>query len=240
MVRALSRMPDLNERISSFLPAFRSEEGRARHLAAYDAVLADWPVAYQEIDVSTRLGSTHVVASGPKDAPPLILLPSFAGTATVWRLNAAGLSRDFRTYAVDVIGQPGKSLAVRRLADRRDYADWMVDLLDGLGVARAPMVGCSFGGFIAMNQAALTPERVARVVAISPPGVFGSQYWRLIYAMRIRGPLVRLCAPAERQDARAEHGRSRAPSAARRQVGGAYGCDHGRAAQGQRDRSAGV
>jgi pimeloyl-ACP methyl ester carboxylesterase len=194
----------LNDIASTFLPAFKSEEGRARYLAAYDAVLADWPVAYEEIDIPTRLGSTHVVASGPRDAPPLILLPSFAGTATVWRLNAAGLSGDFRTYAVDVIGQPGKSLAVRRLANRRDYADWMVDLLDGLVVARASLVGCSFGGFIALNQAAMTPERVASVVAISPPGVFGSQYWKLTYAMRIRAPLARL--------ARRLIGRKRAPS----------------------------
>jgi pimeloyl-ACP methyl ester carboxylesterase len=122
----------------------------------------------------------------------------------VWRLNATGLSRDFRTYAVDVIGQPGKSLAARRLADRRDYADWVVDLLDGLGLGRASMVGCSFGGFIALNQASMTPERVGRVVAISPPGVFGSQYWKLIYAMRIRAPLVRLV--------RRLTGRRRAPS----------------------------
>src|SRR5580692_9524168 len=90
-------------------PAFKSDAARARYLAAYDAVLAEWPVAYEEIDVPTRLGSTHVVVSGPADAPPVLLLPSFAGTATVWRLNVAGLGHHFRTYAVDVIGQPGKS-----------------------------------------------------------------------------------------------------------------------------------
>jgi pimeloyl-ACP methyl ester carboxylesterase len=202
--RPFSGRVALNEIASSFLPAFNSEEGRARYLAAYDAVLADWPVAYEEIDVPTRLGSTHVVASGPKDARPLILLPSFAGTATVWRLNAAGLNGGFRTYAIDVIGQPGKSLAVRRLASRRDYADWMVDLLDGLGLVHASLVGCSFGGFIALNQAAITPERVERVVAISPVGVFGSQYWRLMYAMRIRAPITWLV--------RRLRGRKRAPS----------------------------
>ena len=28
------------------LSAFRSDEGRARYLAAYDAALAEWPVPY--------------------------------------------------------------------------------------------------------------------------------------------------------------------------------------------------
>jgi pimeloyl-ACP methyl ester carboxylesterase len=140
------------------LPAFKSDEGKARYLAAYDAVLAEWPVPFDELDVPTRLGPTHVVASGPPDAPPLLLLPSFAGTATVWRLNAEGLSRAFRTYAVDVIGQPGKSLATRRLRRPREYADWLVDVLDGLNVRHASIVGCSFGGFLALNQALVTPE----------------------------------------------------------------------------------
>jgi len=182
----------LTDIASTRLPAFKTSEGRARYLAAYDGVLAEWPVAHEEIEVPTRLGSTFVMASGPHEASPLLLLPSFAGTATAWRLNVAGLSRCFRTYAVDIIGQPGRSLADRRLRDRHDYADWMADLLDGLGVGRASIVGCSFGGFLAANQALMTPERVARVVLISPAGVFASQYWKLTYAMRIRTPIARL------------------------------------------------
>jgi len=177
---------------ASALPSFRSEAGRARYLAAYDAVLDAWPVPYEASQVPTRLGSTHVIVSGAPDAPPLILLPSFAGTATSWRLNVEDLSAHYRTFAVDVIGQPGKSLASRRLADRHDYAGWLADVMDGLGVPRASLVGCSFGGFVALNQASQTPERVERVVLISPAGVFGSQYWRLFYAMRIRTPVVRL------------------------------------------------
>ena len=174
------------------LPAFKSEESKARFMAAYDACLQAWPVPFEQIDVATRLGTTHVIACGSADAPPLVLLPSFAGTAAVWRLNAEGLSRHFRLYAVDVIGQPGKSEAKGPIRSRRAYADWMVDLLDGLGVARASIVGCSFGGFLALNQALATPDRVDRVVLISPAGTFASQYWKLTYATRIRAPALKL------------------------------------------------
>ncbi len=177
---------------STTLPQFKSEEGRARFLAAYDAVLRAWPVPCEELDVPTRLGSTHVIACGSPGAPPLILLPSFAGTATVWRLNAEGLSRHFRIYAVDVIGQPGKSAAIRRLRSRRDFADWLGDVLDGLHIERASIVGCSFGGFLALSQAMLTPDRVARVVLISPAGAFVGLSWKFLYTMRIRGPGLRL------------------------------------------------
>jgi pimeloyl-ACP methyl ester carboxylesterase len=174
------------------LPTFKSDDSRARYLAAYNAVLQDWPVSYQELDLPTCLGETHIIASGPPNAPALILLPSFAGSATVWRLNVAELSRHYRTYAIDVIGQPGKSSATHRIKSRRQYARWLVDLLDGLSLQRASLVGCSFGGFLALNQALLTPERIRRVVLINPVGTFSSQYWQLFYAMRIRAPIRKL------------------------------------------------
>jgi hypothetical protein len=86
------------------LPAFKSDEGRARYIAAYDAVLEEWPVPYEEIDLPTRFGTTHAVASGAPSSPPLLLLPSLAASATLWRPNVAALSRVRRTYALDVIG----------------------------------------------------------------------------------------------------------------------------------------
>ena len=173
-------------------PVFKSDEARQRYMAAYDAMLTEWPVPCEERDLVTGLGPTHVIASGPRDAPPLVLLPSFAGSATVWRLNIAGLSLHYRTYAVDVIGQPGKSRTPRRIRNRREYAQWLADLLDALSIRRTSIVGCSFGGFLALNQASLTPERVERVVLISPVGAFASQFWKLSYSARIKRPLVKL------------------------------------------------
>ena len=51
---------------------FKTPEGQAQYLAAYDATLALWPVPVESFDVSTRFGDTHINACGPKSAPPLI------------------------------------------------------------------------------------------------------------------------------------------------------------------------
>jgi pimeloyl-ACP methyl ester carboxylesterase len=180
------------------LAGFRTPESRARYLAAYEAALQAWPVPYEARVVPTGLGSTHVVASGPADGPPLFLLPSLAAGAVVWRLNATALSRIFRTYAVDVVGQPGKSIATRRPRRAADYAGWLADVMDGLGIERAALVGCSFGGFIAANQALATPDRVSGLVMISPVGVFASQALRLFYLMRISSVAARLTSRLRR------------------------------------------
>ena len=45
---------------------YKSSEGKAKCMAVYDAALAHWPVPYEQLDLPTRFGSTHVIASGPK------------------------------------------------------------------------------------------------------------------------------------------------------------------------------
>jgi pimeloyl-ACP methyl ester carboxylesterase len=181
---------------------FRTPGAEAPYMAAYDAVLAGWPVAYEDIYVPTSMGVTHVIASGADDAPPLVLLHAAMATATVWRPNIEELSRHFRVYAVDVVGQGGKSVASRTVKNRRDYADWMNELFDGLGIERASIVGNSYGGFLALNQASLAPERVDRVVLISPPGgfvsfmpVFRTMIWGALRAQAQRLFGVRRSAP---------------------------------------------
>src|SRR5262245_15529569 len=45
--------------------AFKSPEGEAAFLAAYDAALKEWPVPFEEMTIPGRFGMTHVIASGP-------------------------------------------------------------------------------------------------------------------------------------------------------------------------------
>jgi pimeloyl-ACP methyl ester carboxylesterase len=164
-------------------PVFKSAAGRARYLQAYDAVVREWPVACEQLDLPTRMGTTHVIASGPAAAPPVFLLPSLGGSATLWRPSAAALSAEHRVYCVDVIGQTGKSAASRRIRDRADCASWLADLFDALAVQSASLVGSSYGAFLAMNQAVATPERVRRLVLIGPAGTFvGGLLWILLRA----------------------------------------------------------
>ena len=41
--------------------AFKTAEGEAKFLAAYDREMKLWPVPYEELDVRSRFGATHVV-----------------------------------------------------------------------------------------------------------------------------------------------------------------------------------
>jgi pimeloyl-ACP methyl ester carboxylesterase len=154
---------------------FRSPEGEAQFNTAYEAILKQWPVPYEELYVPTRFGDTHVVASGSKDAAPLILLHPAGGGAVMWCRNVGAFSQQYRTYAVDTISEANKSFLTRPISfrhQRQDFADWMIDLFGGLKIESTSIVGNSFGGFVALNTVCYHPERVRKVVLISPAATF--------------------------------------------------------------------
>jgi pimeloyl-ACP methyl ester carboxylesterase len=112
----------------------------------------------------------HVRDSGPKDAPPIILLHGFGASLHTWEPWARLLSDRYRVIRFDF---PGAGLSP---ADPTgDYSDQrsmqlLAALMDRMGVARATLVGNSMGGRIAWSFAARRPERVDRLVLISPDG----------------------------------------------------------------------
>src|SRR5262245_59028769 len=130
---------------------FKTPESRARYFAAYDASLALWPVPRESFDVSTRFGPTHVHASGPRAAPPLVLLHGVNISSTMWYPNIADLSRAHRVYALDIIGDKGKSVCTRSLLTPLDFVDWLRDVFSALHFEEAHVVGLSYGGFLGLN-----------------------------------------------------------------------------------------
>src|SRR6185436_10989274 len=104
---------------------FKTPDGESRFFAAYDAALALWPVPFEELDVPTRFGTTHVLACGPRRGPPLVLLHGYMATLTMWSPNIPALSKDYRVYAVDVMGQPGKSSPTEPICNRADFGSWL-------------------------------------------------------------------------------------------------------------------
>ncbi len=146
---------------------FKTAGGEKDYLAAYDAMLAKWPTPYESMFVPTRFGETHVLASGAPENPPLILLHAAGTTATMWYRNVGGLSEKLRVYAIDSIVD-GRSQPTSALPTRQDCADWLLDVLDGLEIERANIAGLSHGGWYTVNFALFYPQRVNRLILLSP------------------------------------------------------------------------
>ena len=158
------------------ISVFRSPEIKAAYYEAYAEALKLWPVPYDEFYISTRFGDTHIVASGSRGAPPLMLFHPAGCGAPIWCRNAGPLSQHYRVFAVDVMGEVNKSIPSRKIESRQGLADWVEDLFTGLNIDRACLVGNSFGGFLTLNTVLLQPDRVQKAVLISPAATF-AQMW---------------------------------------------------------------
>jgi hypothetical protein len=91
------------------VPIFGTEENRAKLMAIYDEALRQWPVPFETFFVATRYGKTHVIASGDPASPPLVLTHPAAVGGFVWSSIIAPLSEKRRVYALDTIGDFGRS-----------------------------------------------------------------------------------------------------------------------------------
>ncbi len=130
------------------------------------ALEAAYPGEYRLVDgVRLRLRDT-----GPRGAPAVILLHGFGASLDTWEPWAKALEGRYRVIRFDL---PGFGLS--GTDPTGDYTDAretriLAGLMDQMGVAHASLIGNSLGGRIAWSFAAAYPERVARLVLVSPDG----------------------------------------------------------------------
>jgi pimeloyl-ACP methyl ester carboxylesterase len=137
----------------------------------YRDLLRHWPVPSEQLIVPTRLGDTFVVASGRSGARPLVLLHGSGSTSAMWLADVPSYVDSHRVYAVDIPGEPGLSVWARPRLRSGAYAEWLGDVLDALELDRTSVLGNSLGGWLAADFASRHPDRVERLVLLSPSGI---------------------------------------------------------------------
>jgi pimeloyl-ACP methyl ester carboxylesterase len=150
---------------------YKTPEGYRAIMDWYDTALELIQCDFESQFVRTRFGHTHMLVAGPEDGEPLLLLPGVAGCAPLWHRQIPAFAEHFRVYALDVVGQPGRSDPYPPSFLNGDYSAWLCDVLDGLQVERAHFAGTSVGGWMVLKAAIDAPERMRKVVMLSPTGV---------------------------------------------------------------------
>lgn len=177
---------------------FKDTKAAERFQGVYEQLLGKlWPASRSVVDVPTRFGTTRVVRTGPEGDEPIVLLPASGGNALMWHRYVEALSRDHAVYAVDTVGEPGGSVQTAPIADGGDAAAWFEELLSGLGVADAHVVGCSYGGWIALKHQIHHPGRTARLTLVDPAGFaeVGRRFYRWVIVGGLAGLAPRALRP---------------------------------------------
>jgi pimeloyl-ACP methyl ester carboxylesterase len=157
-----------------------SGEAREKFMAAYERVFALWPQPWEEFDIETATATTRVHAYRPHpDGAPVVLLTGAGGNAAVWYPHVAALAGDGPVYGIDMPGDANPSVARALMTPPATCAAWLDELLGKLSDRPAHLVGFSYGGWVAMNQAIRAPGRVASITLLDPAGLtkLDARFW---------------------------------------------------------------
>jgi pimeloyl-ACP methyl ester carboxylesterase len=168
---------------------FKNGKAEDRFRAAYERALTQlWPGQRTPIDVPTGFGTTRVHRTGPAHGQPIVLLPGSGGNALMWHRYIDELSRQHPVIAVDTVGEPGASVQTAPIADGPDAADWLEELLAALDLPAVHVVGCSYGGWIALHHQIRHPGRTAGLTLVDTAGL--ADVGRRFYTWLILGGLA--------------------------------------------------
>jgi pimeloyl-ACP methyl ester carboxylesterase len=157
---------------------FASDQARQDFLAFYGENAKRWPVPSETRVVDTPSGQTFVRLSGRPGDPPLVLLPGARGSSLMWIQNIAALSRQHRTYALDLITDIGLSRPRREFGTPEAYVAWLDEVFDVLfPEGRFDLLGISYGGWVASLYASRRPERLRKLVLLAPGGAVRRLSW---------------------------------------------------------------
>ena len=156
------------------------DAARERFMAAYERAFALWPQPCEEFDVETATATTRVHAYRPHPAgDPVVLLTGAGFNASSWYPHVAALAKSGPVYGIDMPGDPNPSVARALMTPPENCAAWLDELLGKLSDRPVHLVGFSYGGWVAMNQAIRAPGRVASITLLDPAGLtkLDARFW---------------------------------------------------------------
>lgn len=116
------------------------------------------------------INGNQVAVYDQGSGPVIVLLHGFGGWQATWhQIQPALQSAGYRTIGIDAIGAGASA----RSTHPNDYttesqARNVIALLEHLGIAKATLLGHSYGGRIALQTAILAPERITCIIGIAP------------------------------------------------------------------------
>ncbi|MDJ1371819.1 alpha/beta fold hydrolase [Gulosibacter molinativorax] len=132
------------------------------------------PAGAVERQILLPEGPVRVLKGGQAAGPgvPLVMIHGggYDHAGISWYRSFESLGSARRLYAADLPGFGG-SRAIAPLHGPVEMADFVVRVMNTMGVDRAVVVGVSMGGDVALNVVLQHPEFVAGLVLVSPGGL---------------------------------------------------------------------
>jgi len=166
---------------------YKSESGYRAIMSWYDGLVDQMDFPHESVFVDTPFGRTHMIAAGDQAAEPMFLVPGVAGSAPLWRRQLKALSAHHRVYAMDMLGQPGRSEGRPLSYVNDDFVHWLIAIMDEMDIDKANIVGASVGGWISLRAGIVAPTRINKAVMLGPTGICRAKLPFKIWLTKVLG-----------------------------------------------------
>ncbi|MBP3886373.1 MAG: alpha/beta fold hydrolase [Cellulosilyticum sp.] len=147
---------------------YKNRRSAEKILGTYNELLKQWDTIIEERDIETTYGSTHVIVAGKIDGLPVMLFHGVGDdSALMWLYNAKEWAEEFRLYAVDTIGGPGKSKPNSAYNESFDVARWVDEVREHLGLGKVNLIGVSHGGYLVQYYNLVRHEWVDKAISMA-------------------------------------------------------------------------
>ncbi|WP_456278973.1 alpha/beta fold hydrolase [Bacillus sp. AK128] len=151
---------------------FKNEVVEREYHHFYDKSLELAGISYSTKNIQTSFGETYILVFGDSNKQPLLLLHGMTMSSTMWYPNIQHIIQERQVFAIDTIGDFGKSKAMNIIKNKEQAAQWLLEVLDGLNIEQTDLGGHSMGGFLALNFSVVYPERISKLLLFAPAGTF--------------------------------------------------------------------
>lgn len=151
---------------------FNYNDSLSEYINAYNKTLSLFETPVREKDIQTQFGNAHILVCGKPGNPPLVLLHGMNASSTMWYPNMKTLAKDYCVYAIDFLLEPGKSTCNKWRLNKAQIADWYDEIFSKLGLNSFYLLGYSKGGWLAMAITLNKPEKVKKLILLSPAQTF--------------------------------------------------------------------
>ena len=166
---------------------YKSDEGKKQVLSYYETLLEQWHQPFRQINLETKFGATFIIESGKKESPAVLFLHGSGSNSAMWLADAMILSETYHVFAIDIIGECGKSSENRPEFKNGNYSGWISEIIEKLALNRISIIACSLGGWIALDFSIKHPERIEKLVLMATAGItqvkLKTIFWIIITSM---------------------------------------------------------
>ena len=166
---------------------YKTDGGKKQVLIYYETLLLQWHQPFRQITIETTFGDTFIIESGIKESPAIFLLHGSGSNSAMWLADAMKLSETYHVFAIDIIGECGKSSENRPAFKNGNYSSWISEIIEKLTLNRVSIIACSLGGWIALDFSINHPEQIEKLVLMATAGItqvkLKTIFWIIIISM---------------------------------------------------------